>query len=49
MSRLLNASLFLGCALVVKHYYGLCSLAQWTAGVALALGLMRVMSGKRML
>ncbi|MGD0812430.1 MAG: hypothetical protein ABSA83_02400 [Verrucomicrobiota bacterium] len=47
MTRLVNLGLFLGCALAVAHYYGSASLAQMAAGVAVALGLMRMLSGKR--
>jgi len=47
MIRLVNLILFLGCALVIAHYYGLGSLVQLTAGVAVALGLMRMLSSKR--
>lgn len=47
MIRMVNLMLFLGCALAVAHYYGLGSLVQLTAVVAVALGLMRVLSGRR--
>jgi hypothetical protein len=46
MTKLVNLTLFLGCALAVAHYYGLGSLFQLSAGVAVALGLMRVLSSK---
>jgi hypothetical protein len=47
MIRLVNLILFLGCALAIAHYYGLVSMVQLLAAVAVALGLMRVLSGKR--
>ncbi|MGP8197973.1 MAG: hypothetical protein ACLQU4_00545 [Limisphaerales bacterium] len=47
MTRLVNLGLFLGCALAVAHYYGWESLVQLAAGVAVALGLMRMLSSKR--
>jgi hypothetical protein len=46
MFRLLNLVFFLGCALAVAHYYGLGSMLELLAVVAVALGLMRVLSGK---
>src|SRR5271170_4632573 len=47
MGRLVNLILFLGCAVAFGHYYGWASLVQLTAVVAATLGLMRILSGKR--
>jgi hypothetical protein len=47
MIRLVILILFLGCALAVAHYYGLGSTVQWLGAVAVAVGLMRVLSGRR--
>ena len=47
MIRLVNLIFFPGCALVVAHYYALGSMVQLLGAVAVALGLMRVLSGRR--
>ena len=47
MIRLVNLVFFLGCALAVAHYYGLGSMGQVLAAVAVTAGLMRLLSGKR--
>jgi hypothetical protein len=47
MIRLVSLMFFLGCALMVAHYYGLGSMVQLLGAVAVALGLMRVLSSKR--
>jgi hypothetical protein len=47
MTRLVNLILFLGCALAVAHYYGLGSTVELLGAVAVVLGLMRVLSGRR--
>jgi hypothetical protein len=47
MIRLVNLVFFVGCALLVAHYYGLGSTIELLAVVAVAGGLMRVLSGKR--
>jgi hypothetical protein len=46
MIRLVNLIFFVGCALMVAHYYELGSTIQLLAVVAVALGLIRVLSGK---
>ncbi len=47
MIRLVNLIFFLGCALVVAHYYALGSMVQLLGAVGVALVLMRVLSSKR--
>jgi len=47
MIRLMTVVIFLGCALAVAQYYGLGSTLQLLAALAVALGLMRLLSGKR--
>jgi len=47
MIRLVNLVFFLGCALAVARYYGLGSMVQLLGAVAVAVGLMRVLSSKR--
>ncbi len=48
MIRLVNLVFFLGCALAVGRYNGLGSTIQLLAAVVVALGLTRVLSGKRL-
>ena len=48
MIRLVNLIFFLGCGLAVAHYYALGSTIQLLAAVAIAFGLLRVLSGKRL-
>ena len=48
MIRLVNLIFFLGCALAVGHYNGLGSTIQLLAAFAVALGLMRLLSSKRL-
>ncbi len=47
MIRLVNGIFFMGCALAVARYYGLGSTVQLLAALAIALGLMRLLSGRR--
>jgi hypothetical protein len=47
MIRLVNLVFFVGCALLVAHYYGLGSTIELLVAVAVAVGLMRVLSKKR--
>jgi hypothetical protein len=47
MIRLVNLIFFVGCALALAHYYGWGAALQLLAAVAVALGLMRVLSSKK--
>ena len=49
MLRMVNLVFFLGAALLVAQCYGLGSTIELLGAVALALGLMRVLSSKRIL
>jgi hypothetical protein len=48
MVRTVNLIFFLGCALAAAHYYGWASAIQVFAAVAITLGLMRILSSKRL-
>ncbi len=47
MMKLVNLVFFLGCALVVAHYYGLGSTIELLAAVCVGIFLMRVLSRRR--
>ena len=47
MIRVVNLIFFLGCALAAAHYYGWASAIQVFAAVAVTLGLMRILTSKR--
>jgi hypothetical protein len=48
MIRLVNLIFFVGCALAVAHYSGLGSTVELLIAVSVAVGLMRLLSSKRL-